>query len=117
MTDFQLWRKKLGQEKETTACHVSDSFLLGISFTWETTRTDNKLINIPIFLAWEFFRLIETQSCLLSFYQTCISRGWLVDSIVKDKGGKKSKENQVEEKVKADCENYNTFKFISSLTI
>lgn len=99
------------------ACHVSDSFLLGISFTRETTRTDNKLINIPIFLAREFFRLIETQSCLLFFYQTCISRGRLVDSIVKDKGGKKSKENQVEEKVKADCENYNTFKFISSLTI
>ena len=57
--------------------------------------------------------MIETQSCLLSFYQTCISRGRLVDSIVKDKRLKKSKENQVEEKVKADCENYNTFKFIS----
>ena len=61
--------------------------------------------------------MIETQSCLLSFYQTCFSRGRLVDSIVKDKRRKKSKENQVEEKVKADCENYNTFKFISILTI
>lgn len=99
------------------ACHVSDSFLLGISFTWETTRIDNKLINTPIFLAREFFRLIETQSCLLSYYQTCISRGRLVDSIVKDKGCKKSKGNQVEEKVKADYENYNTFKLISILTI
>lgn len=48
--------------------------------------------------------MIETQSCLLSFYQTCISRGRLVDSIVKDERHKKSKENQVEEKVKADCE-------------
>lgn len=88
-----------------------------IHFYWETTSTDNKLINTPIFLAREFFWLIETQSCLLSFYQTCISRGRLVDSIVKDNSCKKSKENQVEEQVKADCENYNTFKFISFLTI